>query len=83
MVPGPVMQIESSSAAQPLVPFTERKASHLFRQLLLAVEFLHANHIIHRDIKPANLLLYDANTIKLSDFGDSTMFEMGKVSLTP
>lgn len=38
-------------------------------QLLRGMEYLHQNYIIHRDLKPANLLLTDAGTLKISDFG--------------
>ena len=37
-------------------PFTESEIKTLIIQLLSAVSYLHANHIIHRDIKLSNLL---------------------------
>ena len=39
------------------VAVDEARAAKYVRQLISAVEFLHARMIIHRDIKPANILL--------------------------
>lgn len=55
--------------------FDEKLARHLFRQMLYAVSYLHANRIVHRDIKTENFLLLgqigsdDADVLKLCDFG--------------
>jgi BR serine/threonine kinase len=40
-----------------------------FRQITLAVEYLHAHGICHRDLKPENILLDSTNQIKIADFG--------------
>eukprot|EP00040_Diaphanoeca_grandis_P008816 m.46517 g.46517 ORF g.46517 m.46517 type:complete len:562 (+) comp20269_c0_seq1:253-1938(+) len=53
----------------------EDQARIYFRQMLLAVEYLHSHGVIHRDIKPSNLLLYSNNWLKLSDFGVSHIFD--------
>lgn len=43
--------------------------THLFRQLIAAVDYCHRHNIIHRDIKPENILLQDGLQIVLGDFG--------------
>mmetsp|Transcript_44101 Transcript_44101/g.78071 ORF Transcript_44101/g.78071 Transcript_44101/m.78071 type:complete len:771 (-) Transcript_44101:301-2613(-) len=53
----------------------EPAARNIFRQMLHACSYLHANNIVHRDIKTENFLLLgepgtaEADTIKLCDFG--------------
>ncbi|RHY29423.1 hypothetical protein DYB32_005149 [Aphanomyces invadans] len=47
----------------------EDDAKNVFRQLLLALEYLHANCIVHHDLKPHNLLLDASGQLKVCDFG--------------
>jgi serine/threonine protein kinase len=51
-------------------------------QLLLALDYVHANHIIHRDVKPQNLLVNRRKELKLGDFGlaRSTSIPVGSLS---
>lgn len=56
-------------------PYDEDNCRTWFRDLILAIEYLHAHGIVHRDIKPDNCLLTEDNVLKVVDFGVSEMFE--------
>ncbi|XP_008497990.1 cyclin-dependent kinase 3 [Calypte anna] len=47
--------------------------NYLF-QVLQGVSFCHSHRVIHRDLKPQNLLINEAGTIKLADFGLARTF---------
>jgi BR serine/threonine kinase len=49
--------------------FPVELAIEIFRQLILAVEYLHFHGICHRDLKPENILLDSCDRIKIADFG--------------
>lgn len=54
-------------------PLNEREAQLYVKQTLCGLNYLHEQGVIHRDIKAANILLDSHNTVKLADFGVSTM----------
>ncbi|KAM0820456.1 putative Protein kinase domain-containing protein [Seiridium cardinale] len=56
-------------------PYPAEQCRYWFRDMVLGIEYLHAQGIIHRDIKPDNLLLTDEDCLKIVDFGVSEMFE--------
>ncbi|CAF3508699.1 unnamed protein product [Rotaria socialis] len=53
---------------------SEPKAKEKFRQLVLAVEYIHSKSIVHRDLKAENLLLDSQGNIKVADFGFANIF---------
>ena len=63
--------------------FLERNAAQYFREVVLAVEYLHSHvpAIIHRDIKPENILLDKDGRIKLTDFGWSNYYSTDNPTL--
>ncbi|XP_076392946.1 serine/threonine-protein kinase SIK3 isoform X5 [Megachile rotundata] len=55
----------------------EPEARRIFRQIVLAVRYLHQQRVVHRDLKAENLLLDADNNIKLADFGFSNEYTPG------
>lgn len=50
---------------------TEEQAKFILAEVILALEFLHNNHIIFIDLKPENIMIDKNGHIKLADFGSA------------
>ncbi|KAF8992340.1 CAMK/CAMKL/CHK1 protein kinase [Cyathus striatus] len=62
----------------PDVGVGEEVAQHYFNQLIAGMDYIHKQGVCHRDLKPENLLLDAAGTLKISDFGLSSVFKLGE-----
>jgi calcium-dependent protein kinase len=56
----------------------EQEAAGLFRQVMLAVSYLHSKNIVHRDLKPENLMFSGPGNLKLIDFGIAKVLNDGE-----
>jgi WD40 repeat protein/serine/threonine protein kinase len=61
---------------------TVRERLALFRQVLGAVQYAHANLIIHRDLKPSNILVSETGQVQLLDFGIAKLLSGGEARET-
>lgn len=68
---GVVMRVNLGQRAD---PYPEDTCRCWFRDLILGIEYLHAQGIVHRDIKPDNCLINEEDVLKVVDFGVSEMF---------
>jgi len=55
--------------------FEDELCRYYFKQLLLALKYIHSKKYCHRDLKPANILLSGDYQLKLADFGYSSCLE--------
>ncbi|KAL4734312.1 kinase-like domain-containing protein [Aspergillus similis] len=69
---GVVMKVTLEERAD---PYDDERCRCWFRDLILGIEYLHAQGIVHRDIKPDNCLITNDDVLKVVDFGVSEMFE--------
>ncbi|KAJ5736545.1 Calcium/calmodulin-dependent protein kinase kinase cmkC [Penicillium malachiteum] len=68
---GVVMKVGLEEQAD---PYDDEQCRCWFRDLILGIEYLHAQGIVHRDIKPDNCLVTSDDVLKVVDFGVSEMF---------
>ncbi|CAD6439970.1 a4ccfe54-a8b9-48c1-9c45-5ec304feb66f [Sclerotinia trifoliorum] len=76
---GVVMKVGLGEKAD---PYDIESCRCWFRDLILGIEYLHAQGVVHRDIKPDNLLLTEDDVLKVVDFGVSEMFEKASDMMT-
>ncbi|RAK71583.1 putative calcium/calmodulin dependent protein kinase [Aspergillus fijiensis CBS 313.89] len=69
---GVVMKVSLEERAD---PYEDALCRCWFRDLILGIEYLHAQGIVHRDIKPDNCLVTNDDVLKVVDFGVSEIFE--------
>lgn len=66
--------LQSYLKEQPGRKLTELEAKRVFKQVIMGVDYLHANGISHRDIKLDNILLGGKDKdVKIIDFGFSVL----------
>jgi hypothetical protein len=51
------------------LPGEAKRVSHIFRQVLLGLQYAHEENVIHRDIKPENILVFTNDHVEIGDFG--------------
>ena len=76
---GVVMKVGVDERAD---PYDDESCRCWFRDLILGIEYLHAQGVVHRDIKPDNLLLTEDDILKIVDFGVSEIFEKHSEMMT-
>ena len=55
----------------------------LFLQVLDAVQYAHAKHVLHRDLKPSNILVSESGEVQLLDFGVAKLLEAEEADHIP
>jgi serine/threonine-protein kinase len=48
---------------------SQERAIKITKEVLRALEYIHANGVVHRDLKPENIMVDEHDNIKLIDFG--------------
>ena len=74
-----------TSSATGLVPGGSHywiNAARVGRQIASALRYAHSQKILHRDIKPSNLILDEAGSVWITDFGLARSFESDRLTRT-
>ncbi|MDN5748032.1 MAG: Stk1 family PASTA domain-containing Ser/Thr kinase [Pseudonocardia sp.] len=50
-------------------PMTQQRVIEVMADVCAALDFSHRHQIIHRDVKPANIMINNAGSVKVMDFG--------------
>ncbi|KIL61219.1 hypothetical protein M378DRAFT_864078 [Amanita muscaria Koide BX008] len=66
----------------PDVGVGDEVAHFYFTQLLAGMDYIHSQGVCHRDLKPENLLLDVVGTLKISDFGLSSVYKLKETGRT-
>nr|OQO24751.1 hypothetical protein B0A51_14032 [Rachicladosporium sp. CCFEE 5018] len=69
---GVVMDVSLGSCT---MPYDEEVCRCWFRNMILGIEYLHAQGFVHQDIKPNNCLITNDDVLRIIDFGVSEIFE--------
>ncbi|KAI6207959.1 Leucyl-tRNA synthetase [Aphelenchoides besseyi] len=57
----------------------ESEAQQYFSQIIKAIDYCHALHVVHRDLKPENVVFFEKlGMVKLTDFGFSNLYTPGQ-----
>lgn len=62
--------------------FKPEEAARMVRQVCRALEAAHAEKVIHRDLKPQNIMVDDAGTVRVMDFGLARSVELSGLTQT-
>ncbi|KAJ7609587.1 kinase-like domain-containing protein [Mycena polygramma] len=87
-VPGFYMLLELAAGGDlfdkiaPDIGVGDEVAHYYFNQLIAGMDYIHKEGVCHRDLKPENLLLDVAGTLKISDFGLSSVFKLKETGRT-
>jgi mitogen-activated protein kinase kinase 1 len=66
--------LKAHAGHQPPLKMDEPLLAYTMREVLTALNYLHAEHkLVHRDVKPGNILLNHMGEVKLSDFGTARL----------
>merc|ERR1719359_31737 len=56
-------------------PFPEEQVLRWFTQAVLALKYIHDQHILHRDLKSGNFFLSKSGNLEMGDFGIAKVME--------